>query len=164
MQIYIVYYFPNLVRPWLPNVKGKVGYRKSFTTQGNRVDPLIVNKNLYNSIIKRLKLPYSEPDLSDLRILEEFIGTKAQARELELYYQELFNCLDHISSPWIKEKLKIKKLGKSRDPFSPEWRDNMKIGSAKMETPTCPNCGKTMKLNIFRGRGHGPNCKQNRRF
>jgi hypothetical protein len=97
-------------------------------------------------------------DISDWRILEEFRGERSEAHKIELKWQKKLNCVDGKRSIQAREQMK-----KPRPQFSKEWRQNQKRGSAGMETSTCPVCGKTMKLNIFRGRGHGELCQQKRK-
>lgn len=94
-------------------------------------------------------------DTQDWRVLEEFYGTRAEACKLELKWQERYNCIDGKRSPEGRAKMR-----KPRAEFTKEHRENQRQGSAHMEKPTCPVCGKTMKLNLFRAWNHGPNCKK----
>lgn len=163
MKEYVIYRFPNLWRPWQPNAYGKVGVRQKITHSGYVLDIELVNRNLHRNICKWNGIPYEEPDLSGMIILEEFIGTKAQALEKEKEWQIFYGCLDHTFSEDTREKMRQKKLGVSRADFTVDHKEHMKEGSALMEKPTCEVCGKTMKLNLFRAWKHGPQCKQVRK-
>lgn len=91
-QLYTIYYLPNCIREGYLNSKGfpqtgKIGY----TT------------NLYNRLSDNKS---KGNDITNYEILLQQEMTKQEAKQLELNYQIVYDCLDSKRNPGVKAKTK----------------------------------------------------------
>jgi hypothetical protein len=60
-----------------------------------------------------------------------------------------------------KQKMREARLGKTREPFSQEWKNNLKAAKEKLPVVSCPHCGLTSRGPNMK-RYHFDNCKLKR--
>lgn len=92
MKKYLVYYLPNAIRDYGDGgiMKGKVGMTSKT----------IEHRNYFNQ--------YEGLDTSGFKVLVSNIDSKEEAKELEIKYQTIFNCLDHFNHPQVRKKAGLK--------------------------------------------------------